>query len=149
MLIALTALSCHKGISSTQPGTEDVLNKDRWLVNSCGSGEDELASWAWAGLHKRVLLGLANVYLGPGGPASRLSSLWAAPHPPLLNTWLGFLGVCSLAGMGECAALLLPPRPGPWRGGYPPQRADSALTLPVSQSTHIFHVQQTVNSPSY
>lgn len=105
-----------------------------------GPGLVSISAYCW---------GLQMSTWGPGAPPAGCQASELHPHPPLLNTWLGFLGVCSLAGMGECAALLLPPRPGPWRGGYPPQRADSALTLPVSQSTHIFHVQQTVNSPSY
>lgn len=89
---------------------------------------------------------LTNVYLGPWCWASRLSSTTPS-GPPILGRgswvaapWQGW----ESAWPSSCLPARVPGEEAAHCG-----RQTLPFTLPVSQNTHIFHVQQTVNSPSY
>lgn len=88
-------------------------------------GRTDVAPGGWVGVHECILLG-AYGHL-PGSPVLGQQVVKQLSCPSYVE---GVLGGCSLAAMGEGMALLPPLWLGPWRGGCPPRRADSAAHSP-------------------
>lgn len=102
----------------------------------------------WPGVHERIYCRvLTDVYLGPWDPGAQPAGCQAAELP------LHSVGAPGAAApwQGWESAWPSSRRPAWVPGEEAAHRGRQTLpfALPVSQSTHIFHVQQTVNSPSY
>lgn len=102
----------------------------------------------WPGVHERIHCRvLTNIYLGPWDPGAEPAGCQAAElplhsvgAPGTAAPWQGW----ESAWPASCLPAWVPGEEAAHRG-----RQTLPFALPVSQSTHIFHVQQTVNSPSY